>query len=157
MDARSVLERVMSAFRAHRLEVILIGNSAAAIQGAPVTTDDLDFMFRDTPINDKKLKSAAADLGGLVTKPHYPISGLRRFVDDESNVQIDVMGKIHGVKSFESLRSRAEEIEVGSETVLVASLEDIIKSKKAAGRPKDLASLPAIEDTLDEIEEAKEA
>jgi hypothetical protein len=40
------------------------------------------------------------------------------------------------------LRSRSISVRVGSETVRVASLEDILKSKRAAGRPKDLAVLP---------------
>jgi hypothetical protein len=54
---------------------------------------------------------------------------------------------IHGVKSFESLRSRAEERKVGSLSLLIASLDDIIASKKSAGRDRDLAVLPVLEKT----------
>jgi hypothetical protein len=38
---------------------VLVGNAAAAIQGAPGTTLDYDFMFRHTPLNMKKLKKVA--------------------------------------------------------------------------------------------------
>ena len=57
------------------------------------------------------------------------------------------MPVIHGVKSFESLRSRAEERKVGSLSLLIASLDDIIASKKSAGRDRDLAVLPVLEKT----------
>ena len=36
--------------------MVMVGNAAAAIQGAPVTTVDIDFLFRKTPVNVKKLK-----------------------------------------------------------------------------------------------------
>jgi hypothetical protein len=49
MNAAPLLHSVVAALAEVRLEVILIGNAAAAIQGAPVTTVDFDFMFRATP------------------------------------------------------------------------------------------------------------
>ena len=82
MDASPLLARVVAALAEQKLETVLIGNAAAAMQGAPVTTLDFDFMFRDT------------------------------------------------------LR------------VKVASLPDIITRKKAAGRDRDLAVLPVLEQTL---------
>jgi hypothetical protein len=40
MDARPVLFRIARLLAEHRLEAVLIGNAAAALQGAPVTTVD---------------------------------------------------------------------------------------------------------------------
>lgn len=65
------------------------------------------------------------------------------------------MTNIHGVSSFNSLRSRAIEMEVERRKVLVAGLADIIKSKKEAGRAKDIAGLMVLEETLREIESRK--
>ena len=60
------------------------------------------------------------------------------------------MATIHGVRSFESLRSRALPIPVSGVIMLVASLADILRSKRAAGRPKDRAVLDVLEATLEE-------
>ena len=49
MNATPLLGRILGALKEHDLEAVLIGNAAAAIHGAPVTTLDFDFMFRDTP------------------------------------------------------------------------------------------------------------
>ena len=59
---------------------------------------------------------------------------------------------LHGVKSFEALRSRAARVTFGGHSLWVADLRDIIRSKKALGRPKDLAVLRVLEKTLDEKE-----
>jgi hypothetical protein len=52
---------------------------------------------------------------------------------DDTALLLDFMTAAHGVRSFESLRSRAAWIELGGEKLLVADLSDIIRSKKAAG------------------------
>jgi hypothetical protein len=49
MDAAPILARIVELLERHRLEAILIGNAAAALQGAPVTTIDIDFLFRRNP------------------------------------------------------------------------------------------------------------
>jgi predicted nucleotidyltransferase len=139
---------VVAALAGQKLEAVLIGNAAAAIHGAPVTTLDFDFMFRDTPTNLRKLKAVAASLDAMILRPFYPVSKLYRVVDDASGLQADFMPVIHGVRSFEGLRSRATEFAIGKVTAKVASLPDIIASKKAAGRERDLAVLPVLEKTL---------
>jgi hypothetical protein len=63
------------------------------------------------------------------------------------------MAKVDGVRSFEALRARAVAVAFGDEQLLVASLRDIITSKKAAGRDQDRAVLPILLATLHEQEE----
>ncbi len=58
------------------------------------------------------------------------------------------MSMIHGVKSFNSLRSRAESIVLSGHKLWLAALGDIIASKRAAGRPRDKAILGVLEETL---------
>jgi hypothetical protein len=150
MDAAPVLARIAKLLDLHGLEAVLIGNAAAALQGAPVTTVDLDFLFRKTPANLKKLKALAADLEAVIFKPEYPVSGLLRVARDTDGSQLDFMTAIDGIRSFEGLRKRASVVRFGDATLYVAALADIIKSKKAAGRPRDLAVLGILETTLAE-------
>ena len=107
MDAGPLLDSVVAALAEVRLEAILIGNAAAAIQGAPVTTVDFDFMFRATPVNLAKLKKFARRMDAVILRPYYPMSALYRVMNDDRGLQADFMPVIHGVKSFNSLRSRA--------------------------------------------------
>ena len=151
MNATPLLTRILHALHEHRLEAVLIGNAAAAMHGAPVTTLDFDFMFRDTPTNLRKLKAVAADLHAMILRPFYPVSRLYRVVDDDSGLQANFMPQIHGVRSFEGLRSRSAERDVDGLLLRVASLDDIIASKKAAGRDRDKAVLPILEKTLKSI------
>jgi len=152
MDGRPILLEVARALRQARLEAILIGNAAAALQGAPVTTVDLDFFFRKTPGNIRKLKAVAKDLGAVVFRPHYPVSGLFRLMREDDSLQVDFMPAIHGVRSLASLRSRAVEMDLGGERLLVAALSDIIASKRGAGRPRDRAVLDVLEATQRETQ-----
>lgn len=147
MNATPLLGRIADALCEQRLEAVLIGNAAAAIHGAPVTTLDFDFMFRSTPQNLRKLKAVARSLDAMILRPYYPVSQLYRVVDDAGGLQADFMPAIHGVRSFEGLRSRSVAREIAGRTILVASLDDIIASKKAAGRDRDLAVLPVLEQT----------
>lgn len=154
MNAEPLLTLVARLLAVRRLDAVLIGNAAAAIQGSPVTTMDLDFMFQKTPGNLTKLKRLADDLDAVVLRPFYPASQLFRIVRDRDGLQLDFMAKIHGIRSFESLRGRALPVVFGGHALLVASLRDIIRSKERAGREQDLAVLPILRRTLDEKEEA---
>src|SRR5437588_7473591 len=98
MDARPILVTLAHVFHKHGLEVIMIGNAAAALQGAPVTTMDVDFLFRKTATNLRKLKQIAHSLGGMLLRPYYPVSDLYRLTRDDDSLQVDFMASIHGVR-----------------------------------------------------------
>ena len=149
MDATLFLVEIGRQLDALRFDTVLIGNAAAALQGAPVTTVDFDFMFRKTPRNMVKLKALARALHATVLRPYYPAAGLYRVTRDDG-LQIDFMATVHGVRSFEGLRKRATLVEIGGTSLRVAALADIIKSKRAARRPRDLAVLEVLEAALEE-------
>ena len=150
MDAQPALARIAELLERHGLEAVVIGNAAAALQGAPVTTIDIDFLFHRTPGNIRKLKAIADDLEAVVLRPYYPVSPLWRIVRDRDGLQLDFMDSIHGIRSFEGLRKRASQTQIGGSRLLVAALADIIKTKKSAARPQDLAVLPLLEKVLEE-------
>jgi len=145
MDAAPLLAEVGRQLREVGLEAVLIGNAAAALQGAPVTTIDFDFFFRKTPRNMAKLKAFAKGLQATVLRPYYPAADLYRVVRDEDGLQVDFMATAHGLRSFEGVRARSTVVTIADVPITVASLADIIKSKRAAGRPRDKAVLEILE------------
>jgi predicted nucleotidyltransferase len=150
VDAKPLLAEVARRLEQAGLEAVLIGNAAAALQGAPVTTIDFDFLFRPTPANIRKLKTLARRLGAIILRPYYPASDLYRVVREDDGLQVDFMATIHGIRSFEGLRDRASVITIENVPLHVASLEDIVRSKRAAGRPRDRAVLAILEKALEE-------
>jgi hypothetical protein len=157
VDAAPLLAEIGRHLNEVKLEAVLIGNAAAALQGAPVTTVDFDFLFRETPRNLAKLKTLSHRLNATILRPYYPASDLYRVVRDDDGLQVDFMGTIHGVRSFAGVRDRASVVPVAGVDVLVASLADIIKSKKAARRPRDLAVLDVLEKAREEADLKKDA
>lgn len=145
VDAEPLLREVAISLEKADLEAVLIGNAAAALQGAPVTTVDFDFMFRKTARNMSKLKDVSRRLNATILRPYYPVSELYRMVRDDDGLQVDFMSTIHGVRSFAGLRDRSTAVVLGGAALRVASLADIIASKRAARRPRDLAVIDILE------------
>ncbi len=150
MDAKPLLAEVGRRMVEVHLEAVLIGNAAAALQGAPVTTVDFDFFFRKTPRNVAKIKALAKALHATILRPYYPVSDLYRVVREDDGLQVDLMATVHGLRSFESVRARASVVVIGDAPIAVASLADIIRSKRAAGRPRDKAVLDVLEKAYEE-------
>lgn len=139
------VESVARALVASKLDAIVVGATAAVLQGAPVTTQDVDLLVRRVPRNEAKITAFRKALGGfgrvVVT------SQVESLVGPTGQVDL-IFDALPADLTFEAVRSRALRICVGTSSLLVASLEDIIRSKRAAGRPKDLAALSTLEDTL---------
>jgi|SRR5262249_11194339 len=156
VDGAIHVARVARAIARHKLEAVLIGNAAAALHGAPVTTVDIDFLIRRARTNRKKLAAIAADLRATAFSPYYPVSRVTRLMNDDESLQIDFIDEAHGVKSFEGIRRRARRTEIDGSPVYVASLADIIKMKKATNRARDRAVLEILEQTLEAITSKQE-
>jgi hypothetical protein len=136
------------ALRATQLEAIVIGNYASMLNGAPVTTMDIDLLVRDTPLNRRKLARFAREIGGASPSP---VSELSKVESIEGGLPVPVevhFDRISGGLTFAAIRSRAEVVKVSDEELKVAALSDVIRSKEAADRPKDRAVLPILRDTL---------
>jgi hypothetical protein len=132
-------------------ESVLIGNMAAAVHGASVLTDDFDYLV--PPVTDlpRRIRVFAKILDAVVLPPKKQPYGTTTIFIEEMSIQIDLLRHMDGISSFRALRTRARPEPKLDDTV-VASLRDVITSKRAAGRPKDLAVLPELEATLHEIE-----
>jgi len=136
------------ALRVVRLEAIVIGNLASMLNGAPVTTQDIELLIRDTGTNRRKLARFANEIGGSSPTPVSESSKVE-WIEGGLAVPVEIhFDRIAGGLTFSSLRSRAQIINVGDEKLRVAALADVIRSKQAARRPKDRAVLPILRDTL---------
>jgi len=146
--SEKTLVTVARALRAAKLEAIVIGNSASMLNGAPVTTQDIDLLIRDTRPNRRKLARFAEEIGGSAPMPVSELSKVE-WIEGRLAVPVQIhYDRISGGLTFSSLRSRAQLVMVGDEKLVVASLAHVIRSKQAAGRPKDRAVLPILRDTL---------
>lgn len=115
-DAQPELVLLAKALNENRLEAIPIGNMAAALHGVPVSTIDIDLYFRKTPANMRKLKQVATALEAMILRSYFPVSALFRLQRDRDGLQIDSMGQIGGVKSYEIVCEAAPlPIEIGGQ------------------------------------------
>jgi hypothetical protein len=125
------------------IRYLIVGMSAALIEGAPGTTQDLDLWFGR--IDDERLRDAARRAGGFYTSGfgvQPPMLG------GEGLDRIDVVLSASGLQSFDDEFSRAREYELDGIPVKVLPLARVIASKRAARRPKDLAQMPMLEAAL---------
>jgi hypothetical protein len=150
MNAEPLLATVARALAEVKLAAVLIGNAAAALQGAPVTTLDFDFCYRDTAVNERKLKAFANKLKATISRPHAPVSAMTRVERDEIGLQVDFLPDEAIGVTLAVLRSRAARIAVGGQKLWVADLTDVAEGKRKARRPKDKAALYVIEATIQE-------
>jgi predicted nucleotidyltransferase len=144
--SRRTLGEIIEELDAARVDYVVIGVTAAALQGAPLLTEDVDVMVRDTAATHRKIAVFAKNASMVLSRPAEPLSRFVRASSEDATV--DFVFNLSGGATFESIRSRSLRIEVAGRTARVASLEDVIASKQAAGRPKDLAVLPILRDTL---------
>ena len=126
-----------------RVDFLVVGLSAAALQGAPVVTQDVDLWFRD--LSDPGIRKALRKVGGAYVAPAG--SQPPMFAGRTVNL-FDIVVHMHGLGGFEEEQKRAKAVRAGTVTLRVLGLDRIIASKKAAGRPKDRLAIPVLRDAL---------
>ncbi len=130
------------------VEFMIVGLSAAALQGAPVVTQDIDLWFKELP--SPGIEKALRKVGGSYVPPTAMTPPL--FVGKHVAL-FDIVMNMNGLESFSREKKRALRIPIGSVMIDVLSLERIIASKEAAGREKDKLVLPVLKDALVAIRE----
>lgn len=144
----------------HDVEAIVVGMLAGVLQGVPLTTGDVDIVHRRTPENVARLLVVLAKIQAVYR--HDP----RRLAPAESHLMgpghqllesslgdLDCLGAIDDGKTYDDLIDKTVRMNLGDDrTINVLDLRTLIEVKKRAGRPKDLAAIPVLEATLDELE-----
>ncbi len=138
---------------------VLIGGLAAILHGSPQPTFDADICPARDGDNLDRLAAALREMKARIRTAD--VAGGLAFACDAAflrNVEIlnlmtafgdlDVTFLPAGTRGYEELRATAISVPVKDLSLRVASLEDIIRSKEAANRPKDLAALPILRQLL---------
>jgi len=136
------------------VDFVVIGAIAVVAHGHIRTTRDLDITYATDPNNlgalGEFLVSAKARLRGVAELvPFVPDRGTLRRVElltlETADGGLDLLASPPGAPPYERLRARADRIEVDGRQVLVAAIEDLVSMKRAAGRPRDLDDIEALE------------
>jgi len=136
--------RLAEILRKHEVEYLFIGKFGAILYGYPGTTQDMDIFPSKSKQNGQKLASALRDLGfDLNQELEEAIIAGKDFIQIRGGpFPIDIVFAPDGIKSFEEAKKRSQLID---EIYFCASIDDIIESKKAAGRQRDKEELPRLE------------
>jgi hypothetical protein len=151
MDLAPDYDEFIGFLTAHGVEFVVVGAYALAFHGAPRFTGDLDILVRPTLDNATRLL-AAIEAFGFPVRDLSPdaIVDRRRMVEmGVPPVQIHVMSAISGVDWDEAWDDRVEG-PFGRHRVHFLGRETFLRNKRAAGRPKDIADIDALEPSRDE-------
>lgn len=132
------IKGVFESFQQHEVRYVVIGGIAAVLYGVPRATFDLDILIEPTPENARRLLDARLDAGmctPALTHVEEILSNEITIFKDR--VRIDVQTPTPGLR-FQDAWNRRNTMEYRRQSFYVASLEDLISSKKAAGRDVDL-------------------
>ncbi|MCA1735343.1 MAG: hypothetical protein LC739_04300 [Actinobacteria bacterium] len=152
MESRSTLHE-------YAVEFVVIGGIAGRLWGSPTVTNDLDLCYRRAPDNVLRLADALnsihARLRGVDEEVPFRLDAASlangdsfTFVTDAGN--LDVLAAPSGTTGYEDLLRTAEKVNLEDLTVNVCNIEDLIRMKRAAARPKDLIEVEVLAAVRDE-------
>jgi predicted nucleotidyltransferase len=136
---------LLEALNRRGVKFLLVGLSAAVLQGANSSTRDIDLWFADT--TDPRLGEAVRDAKGIWISGTF---GARppQIGGDAVGDRLDVVTHMSGLGGFDEEYANSVALNVDGIPIRVLPLERIVVSKRASGRPKDLAALPALDEAL---------
>jgi hypothetical protein len=149
----------------HRVRYVVIGGLAAVLHGSPTVTADADICADRSPENLQHLSEALRDLharmrsvaepDGVPFKPDAALLARMKVLNLSTDLgDLDLAFEPAAFHGYEELARHAVMVSVAGTEVAVASLDDVIRSKEVADRPKDHATLPVLYGLRDEIAES---
>jgi hypothetical protein len=156
-DFRRILETLCR----HRVDFIVVGGVGAVLQGAPLSTFDLDVVHSRSPENVQRLLAALSELHAA-----YRGRGAQRIPPQREPLEspghqllmtdagpLDLLGVVGDNRSFEDLRTDTVTLRLSDNVeFLVLSLAALVRLKEALGRDKDRAVLAVLRRTIEENE-----
>jgi hypothetical protein len=150
------LAQLIAALARHNVDYIVIGGVATQVHGHRRTTMDLDLTPDPSPENLRRLGAALADLEARprdagAAQVEIPVSDPERLAVAAivpplltRHGQIHILREPKGARGFDEMRERALVVDLDGNEVAIASLDDLMRMKRAAGRPADLDDIAAL-------------
>ncbi len=145
---------ILRALSANEVDFVVIGGIAAVAHGSAYITQDFDISYARTGVNLARLARALAPL-------HPRLRGVSEELPFQLNAatlraglnftlatdigDIDLMGQIAGFSSYEQVSAASDTLELYGIRCRILTLDGLIRSKRAAARPKDLQLVPELE------------
>lgn len=155
---------ILRALAKTEAKVVLIGGVAMRLHGASYTTEDIDFAYERTRENAKRIVAALAPFTprprGFPTELPFIfdaqtlMSGAILTLDTSAG-DVDLLAEIVGVGSFAEIDALAETLTIDDLHIRVLSPEGLLRTKRAAGRPKDAEGIIALEALIEAQEESE--
>ncbi|MBI4728425.1 MAG: hypothetical protein HY775_02855 [Acidobacteria bacterium] len=153
--------RILDVLAEHEVRHVVIGGMAAAARGSPSITQDIAICYDRSPDNLERLaralralhahlRGAPEDIPFLLDAKTLANGDHFTFATDVGD--FDCLGTPAGTAGYNDLASAATPLEFDGLQVLVTSLDDLIRMKRAAGRPKDRIELEVLGALREEIE-----
>ncbi len=150
----------------HDVDYVLIGGLAAVVHGSPALTADADIVPRKETDNLVRLSDALRSLqarlrvpdspNGIAFEPHPALLDSIATLNLTTRCgDLDMTFTPAALPDYEALVNASVEFELAGCRVKVAGLSDIIRSKEAANRPKDHATLPILRALAEEIDRSR--
>ena len=151
-------DAIVAVLVGHNVDFIVIGGTAAYLQGSPLLTEDIDVVPDRDRDNLIRLCDALTALDAKVRNgDDEPLP----FDHDATSLasslfwnlstkhgDLDIALEPSGTQGYADLRRDAIEVTLRGTPVLLASLADIVRSKQAAGRDKDRRALPILRELV---------
>jgi hypothetical protein len=154
--------RLLTALHRKGVESIVIGGFAATVHGSARFTQDVDVVYARTTENLERLVAALEPLKPYLrgAPPGLPfewsVSTLRsglNFTLTTSAGSIDLFGEIVGGGTYHDLVPYSSIVRLFGLEIRVLNLEALIRTKRAAGRPRDLEAIAELEALREERDE----
>lgn len=145
MERSRDFEELFASFNAHRVKYLVVGAHALAHYAVPRFTQDLDVWvppeLNDSDVVRKAIAGFGMPVGNM--KDADLANPATVFQFGVPPVRIDVLMGVSGLTASGAWKRRRKSV-YGRTTIWVLSRADLIRNKRASGRPKDRSDLSAL-------------